>query len=450
MRNQFFLAITLFLGLFVSAQNTSNSPYSSFGLGELGGMDHAVFSSLGNTNITLADSTVFNFYNPSSYSTIGQGQPIFSLGVSSRLSTYSESGINSKSNISGIQHFGMAFSFAKRFGLAFGLKPYSRRGYDFSSGTEVNGDSLYHFYSGTGGINEVFLGFSARVLDFKGAQLSIGTNLGYLFGKVTNTRKSGLVTSGSNVYTGGASQQELKVSSFHYELGLNYTQRINENNSISLAATYDPFQKIRGSYEEGRYYTTDIHNLELYDTLSFNDTASGNVTTVPTYSVGLSYNLNFKGRKGSTNELNSTIGFHLSYSGSDWTKYENGYDATFTNAFLSTSRYTFGIQYIPETGFINNKSKTKFMARIRYRAGTYYYTLPYETSGKQVTDFGTTFGFGIPIVIQNSLSSINLGVAIGKRGIGDENALTERYYGINFGISIAPGTDRWFVKRKLN
>jgi hypothetical protein len=444
MRNLYFLIITLFSGLFANAQNTSNSPFSSFGLGEVGGMDHAIFSSLGNTNITLSDSTVLNFYNPSSYSTIGKGQPIFSLGVSSRLSTFSENGVEKQSNITGVQHFAIGFSFAKRFGLAFGLKPYSRRGYDFNTSTAINGDSLLHFYSGTGGVNEVFLGLSATVLDYKGAKLSIGGNLGYLFGKVTNTRKSGLVASGSTVYNGGVNQQELKVNSFHYELGFNYTQRIRENHTIALSATYDPFQKIRGSYEEGQYYTSDIHNLSLYDT------ASGNVTTIPTYTVGVNYNLNFKGRKGSTNELNSTIGFHLSYSGSDWTKYENRYDANFANTFLNTSKYTFGIQYIPETGFLASKVKTKFLARIRYRAGTYYYTLPYETNGEQVTDFGTTFGFGIPIVIQNSLSSINLGFAIGKRGIGDDNALKERYYGINFGISIAPGTDRWFVKRKLN
>jgi hypothetical protein len=53
-------------------------------------------------------------------------------------------------------------------------------------------------------------------------------------------------------------------------------------------------------------------------------------------------------------------------------------------------------------------------------------------------------------VVQNSLSSINLGVTIGKRGIADSQAFREQYYGINLGFSIAPGTDKWFVKRKLN
>jgi len=450
MRNLSFLIIALFSGLYADAQNTSNSPFSSFGLGELGGMDHAVFSALGNTTITISDSTVLNFYNPASYSSIGQGQPIFSLGVSSRISDFSENGIKSRSYVTGIQHFAMAFSFAKRFGLAFGLKPYSRRGYEFSSGVKINDDSLYHNYSGTGGVNEVFLGLSATVLKYKGARLSIGGNLGYLFGKVSNTRKSGLVTSGSNVFSGGVNQQELKVNSFHYEVGLYYSQRIKENHTISFAATYDPFQKIKGAYEEGQYYSSNINDLTILDTLIYNDTAVGNVTTIPTYTVGLNYTLDFKGHKDQTNELNSQIAFHLSYSGSDWSKYQNRYDAAYTNTFLNTSKYTFGIQYVPEIDFASKSLKSKFFSRMRYRAGTYYNTLPYQTNGKQVTDFGTTFGFGIPIVIQNSISSINLGFAIGKRGIGDDNALKERYYGINFGISIAPGTDRWFVKRKLN
>lgn len=445
-----FLIITLFTALFTSAQNASNSPFSSFGLGELGGMDHAVFSSLGNTNINISDSTVLNFYNPASYSSIGKGQPIFSLGTSARLSKFSENGNEYKSNIMGIQHFAMAFSFAKRFGLAFGLKPYSRRGYEFSSGTKINNDSLYHNYSGTGSINEVFLGLSATVLNYRGARLSIGGNLGYLFGKVSNSRKSGLVTSGATVFSGGVNQQELKAKAFHYEIGLHYLQRLNEKHSFAVAATYDPLQKIKGAYEEGQYYTSDINNLELYDTLVYNDTTAGNVTTIPTFNVGLSYILDFKGHQGQTNELNSQIAFHLSYSGSDWSKYENRYDANYTNTFLNTSKYTFGIQYVPEVDFASKSLKSKFFSRMRYRAGTYYYTLPYQTNGKQVTDFGTTFGFGIPIVIQNSISSINLGFAIGKRGIGDDNALKERYYGINFGVSIAPGTDRWFVKRKLN
>ena len=86
---------------------------------------------------------------------------------------------------------------------------------------------------------------------------------------------------------------------------------------------------------------------------------------------------------------------------------------------------------------------------MKYRIGIYQINLPYQTNNKQIVDFGTTFGFGIPVVVQNSLSSINLGFTFGKRE-GEKNGFREQYYGINIGVLIAPGSDRWFVKRKLN
>lgn len=448
MRSLFFLVFIMLTGSTLNAQNAANSPYSSFGLGEFGGMDHAVYLGLGNSTITMADSTTLNFYNPASYNSLAKGQPIFSLGLSSRLSTFSDQGTSSKSNVTGIQHFAIAFPFAKHFGLAFGLKPYSRRGYEFTSKTKINNDSLYHIYSGDGGINEVFVGFSSNVLKLKRSRISVGANLGYLFGNVTNTRKSGLVQSGTPTMSGGINQQEIKAQNIHFELGLNYFQKINDLHSFVLSATFDPLQKINGAYREGQFYSNDIENINGYDTLFYSDSAVGNVSTIPTFSVGLNYNLDFIGRKETTKELNSQVSFHLSYTMADWSKYQNSYDPTFTNSFLASNRYSFGIQYAPEKDF--TAKNANFLTKIRYRAGAYYTTLPYQTNGEQVTDFGTTFGFGIPIAVQNTLSSINFGFAIGKRGVSDENAFKERYYGINIGIAIAPGADRWFVKRKLN
>ena len=81
MRNLSISFLILFFGTVAMAQTNINSPYSSLGLGELSGLDHAVSSALGNTTITLQDSTLLNFYNPATYSALGQGQPLFSFGV---------------------------------------------------------------------------------------------------------------------------------------------------------------------------------------------------------------------------------------------------------------------------------------------------------------------------------------------------------------------------------
>lgn len=449
--NKFILSLSiLLLGTYSYSQNNANSPFSSFALGEIGGLDHAAFIGIGNSTITMNDSTILNFYNPSSYHSLAKHQPLFSIGLSSRFSTYSENGIEAKSNLSNIQHFAIAFPFAKRFGLAFGLKPYASKGYEFNSRIKVGSDSLNYVYSGTGNINEGFAGFSVKALDFKGAKLSLGANFGYLFGQIKDTRKSGLIQTGTSIYAGGINTKLVQTKAFHYTIGVDYTQRINENQSISLSAVFDPLQNISAEYEDAIFYSSDINNPNIYESLTVNDSLSGNISTIPTFTYGLKYELNFLGRKEKTNQLNSQLSFHLSYTSAKWAEYRNTFDPNFTNTFLNSTKYTFGIQYLPETDYLRNIASTKFFSRVSYRAGVYQVKLPYVTNDEQVTDFGTTFGFGIPIVIQNSLSSLNLGFSIGKRGVNDSNALTEKYYGFNVGISIAPGTDKWFVKRKLN
>jgi len=432
------------------AQKGSNSPYSFNGLGELNTLDNATFIGLGNSRISLIDSTVVNYYNPASYNSLAKNQPLFSFGVSSRLSKYSENGGSYDAYLTSIQHFVIAFPFAKRFGLAFGLKPFASKGYDFFTKELIGTDSLQYIYEGSGSISEGFLGFSGEIFEYRGAKLALGANLGYLFGQVVDTRKSTVLHSGSLLNSGGINTKTYRVKGLHYTLGLNYTQRINERHSVGVSAVFEPFQKISAEYEEALFYSSNINNPNIYDSLSLNDSLSGNVSNIPTYTVGLSYQFNFKGKKNSTNPLNSQLALHATYEVADWSRYENTFETGVTNSFLASNKYTFGLQYLPETDFIRNKQMTKFYHRVKYRAGVYYTQMPYLTNNEQVTDFGTTFGFGIPIIIKSSLSSVNFGFSYGNRGTSDQNALKESYYGISIGLTIAPGSDKWFVKRKLN
>ena len=450
MRKLYLSYLTLLFFSNALSQSNINSPYSFYGLGELGGLDHCVTSGLGNTTITIQDSTLLNFYNPATYSSLGKGQPLFSLGVSTKLSTFSENQDSSFSSITNIQNFALGMSFSKYFGLAFGLKPYARRGYEFSSRTLVDQDSIIYNYSGEGGINEVFIGLSSNILKYKGAVISIGGNLGWLFGNTSNTRKSSLIQSGNTQSAGGISIKSIQVRSFHYEIGISYLQKINENHTFSLFSVIEPFQKINGIYEEGIYYGNNVNNPNDFDTTYFNRTSDGNISNIPSWTLGLNYIIKLKAKKGTAKELNSALAFHTSYQQSNWSRYEDNFNNTFINSFYSnTSKTTFGLEYIPETNFIANKVTTKLYHRMKYRIGIYQINLPYQTNNKQIVDFGTTFGFGIPVVVQNSLSSINLGFTFGKRK-GEKNGFREQYYGINIGVLIAPGSDRWFVKRKLN
>lgn len=450
MRNIFIVIFTWLLGHSVWSQQLSNDPFSSFGLGDFGGLTHAVFGGMGNANITSADSTILNFYNPASYSSLAKHTPLFSFSTSTRLSIHAENGAENFSHTTNIQHFAIAFPFAKRFGLAFGMKPYSRRGYAIENRFLVNADSIAHRYDGDGSINEAFLGFSATALDFRGAKLSVGANFGYLFGTVRNIRKSGTITPGTTVLNGGVSHETIRAKDIHFEFGLTYEQRINEHHTLSLSGVYDPFQQINGKYSNSVFYASNLENENTYFELSSTETSKGHISNVPMTKLGLRYDWNFIAREGQTNTLNSQLSIHLNYTMSDFKKFENTFDANSQRYTLNATEYNLGIQYTPEVNFIVNKVTTKFYERIRYRIGAYYKTLPYSINSNQITDLGTTFGLGFPVLSQNSLSSINIGLSYGVRGVNDKSALKETYYGVSVGFIIAPSADKWFIKRKLN
>lgn len=229
-----------------------------------------------------------------------------------------------------------------------------------------------------------------------------------------------------------------------------FQHKFSPNHTIGVYATIDPLQKLNATYEEGLFYASHIDNPASYDTSSYFLREDSILTNVPKITYGLSYTYRFTDTKVKSRTLHPEVGVYASYSTSNWSKYQNTF-TTDTISFLNTSKLSFGVQFIPESEFQINTATTNILARIRYRAGFYSYTLPYTSNGEQVSDFGTTFGFGIPISVQKSLSSINLGFSVGKRGITDQTQLNENYYGISLGITIAPGeAEKWFRKRKLN
>lgn len=424
-------------------QSTNNSPYSYYGLGEIGGLDHASFGAMGNTYISSFDSTVLNFYNPSSYNTLAKGVPLLAFGVSSRLSNFSQGNVSEFSNVTALHHFALAFPVHKHLGLAFGIKPFTRKGYQFSTKEPLGTDSIEYVYRGKGGANEVFIGISADILHLNKFRWATGMNAGYVFGNSTNIRSASVVGESN----GGYEERKIQVNSFHYTLGTYLDYDVSKTHHIRLAGTFEPVQYLKTDYDNTVFYAANVDGNPLnFDTLSTN-LGSGNFVLAPKIGIGLNYTINF-GAESTQNKRKSQLATHFNYSTSDWSKYKNPY---YTNgSLLNTSSINFGIQYTPETDS-KNAQNSKFFELLRYRAGIYNYTLPFEVQGEQLNDFGTTFGIGLPVTIGNAVSSIDMGLSYGSRGVQNETVIKESYYGINVGITISPDkADRWFRKRKLN
>lgn len=444
----FILVVTLFTQEYSFGQSTSTSPYSSFGIGQRDGLDHSIYAGLGNTAITYFDSTTLNYFNPASYSTIGKGQPIFSTGISSRMSFYKEQDLNSFSKMIVVNHFALGLSFAKHLGLSFGLKPFSRKGYEFSQRQILVSDTVLNQYSGYGSSNEVFMGFSTNLLKLKNHHLAVGGNVGYVFGSMFNERKSNITTT----TFGGVDQNLLKINALHYELGMFYKQQFNNKHSYSISAVVEPQQNLN-AYQQWRLYTAlGVNDPDSYNLIDSTNFVQGTISIPLSTTLGINYNWSFTDNKTDGQTRHSEISIHSSLNITNWGNFQTVFGTdTINPGYVSTNKFTIGFQYIPETSFLAQKAKSGFMEKARYRVGYYQYTLPIQTNGSNDLDRGGSIGIGLPISAQRSLSSLNFGLTYGKRSNGVPGSLSETYFGINVGVIFAPGSfERWFIKRKYD
>jgi hypothetical protein len=434
----------VFVG-YLNAQSTSNSPFSSYGLGEKGSFENAAFIGIGNCTVTYFDSTVLNLYNPATYNTLAKGQPLFSIGLTSKMSFYEQNGVKDSRGNATLEHFAMAFTLKKHFGLAFGLKPFTRKGYNLTETIAAGTDSLKYTYIGKGGTNQVFIGLSSNLVKTKNTILSVGTNISYLFGYSTNERRSQL--SDDEIY-GGVAWNTIRANTFYYELGAYFSQTMRENHHFTLAAAIEPAQDLKVTQDDYLFYGV-IGDPTKYDTLYASAGQKGTIHLPTTSTLGFNYNFWFEKKLKNNSIRNSEIAVHINYSTTDWTKFTNSFNSSFS--YYATTKLNFGIQYTPERKFMDKSSNGSFLKNVRYRAGYYQYTLPYIFNGEQVQDKGITLGFGLPIPAGQSLSCINIGFSAGKRDTPAATSFNEKYIGLNLGIILAPSVfDRWFGKRKLD
>ncbi len=413
----------------------------------MGGLDNATFLSLGNNYAGIMDSTILNYYNPATYNLLSKGQPLFSFGISSRISFFTQNDSKEFDLATSFQHFAMAFPIKKHFGFTMGIKPFSSKGYDFYTGESVLTDSIVYNYRGTGSLNEAFGGFSTDLLKLENTRLAVGMNAGYVFGETKNMRRSYIYSSTASVFSGGIDERVSHLSTFHYDLGFYLNHKFRDH-EFTLSGRMDPSQKLKGNFDYNLFFSTNINNVNAYDTVS-SYTTKDHVTSATSYEFGLTYKYILRDTKENSRKLNSEILVAGSFGATKWSNFSA--PLSDSAVLLDATKFSFGVQFTPEVQLLEKMSTLKFYQKIHYRIGGYMYTLPYSYNGTQVSDKALTFGFGIPVPTLRSLSSINLGFSLGKRGTNSNSSLNENYYGINLGITIAPGiTERWFRNLKLN
>jgi hypothetical protein len=151
-----------------SAQTTS-SPYSRYGIGDLSGRGFAQGFAMGGTNIALQNDTTAMFFvnsgNPASYSNIRLTTA--DLGLNFNSLELQNTGGKQRINNASLSYLSLAFPFKKWWVASVGLLPFSSVGYKVSDHQDIdNLGGVDFLYQGTGGINQLYFGNGIKPLYF--------------------------------------------------------------------------------------------------------------------------------------------------------------------------------------------------------------------------------------------------------------------------------------------
>lgn len=424
MKRKILYSFTLLMIFFCAqSQNVSSSPYSGFGLGEyLFDQSTTLSSQAGTSSAYISElGNEINFSNPAAnhnliYTT-------FNFGVNNTFEQLKAKNLSEKTSSSYISEVSLAMPIGEKFKFGIGFQPYTAVGYNLlriDSSATTNLVKANHFV-GEGGLNSAhgFVSYNIK------PSLSVGLRLNYLFGNIDKTQE--VIVKSADLATGYNAKYDLNALTF--TTGIAYTKKLKEYYNLNLGATYSLSTNLDSDYYylHKTYYYTSSNTQYNVDTIQYVNTK--NSFKIPSmFSVGVSYG----------KSLQWNAGFEY--------KFTEANDFIFPNekaTFKNSHRFSLGGWYLPDVN-----SYKSYFNRMMYRFGAFYNTGAMELNGKDINQYGITFGTGLPIGKKGgNPSMLNIGFEFGKQGTTSNNLIQENYGKVKIGFNM---NDLWFRKRKFN
>ncbi|KAA6333954.1 hypothetical protein EZS27_017685 [termite gut metagenome] len=390
----------------VSAQNNTNSPYTRYGYGQLADQTFGKSKAMGGIAYGLRDRYQINPSNPASYSAVDSLTFLYEGGITLQNTNFSDGTTKLNTKNSSFDYVAMQFRLHRKLGMTVGLLPFSNVGYNFSQvNTETPANTIT--YSGEGGLHQFFAGLGFQVTK----NLSIGTNLSYLWGNITRNAVVIFASTAS-----ASSYQETRVVSLKdvkFDLGLQYTYDLGKKNSLTAGLVFSPKRKL----------TNEVYEQTVTGAVTIKDIKAD-------FGIPLSWGL------GVTYMYDTRLSVGLDYSLQKWSKVSYLGDA---NAFCDYSKIAGGIEYLPRY------AGGGYFSYIKYRAGVYYSTPYYKIENVSAKEYGITGGIALPLPRTRSI--LNVSAQYIKVGGPTATMLDENQLRINVGLTF---NERWFFKRQVD
>ena len=413
-RINIFVGILACLQLSLIAQNSTISPYTRFGYGVIADRSFGAGRSMGGIGYGLRSSKQINPMNPASYSSMDSMTFLFDMGATLQYSLINDE-TNSHKNLNGnLMYVAMQFPLSRTIAMSAGVLPYSHTGYNFIV-PNIEDEVLHDdYFSGKGGLNEVYVGLS---IDIWKKRLALGANIGYIFGIIEHNSEIMYHKSDvSPLYT----LKKMKLQDFKYELGVQYTHPLSKTERMTLGLTYSPKIKLNSVT-----YNAIASNSFFYTGILEADTAYNKGYDIPnSYGFGVSY------------EKDNKMIVAADISLQEWSK------ARFMdehNTFKNRVKYAVG-------GEITSIFQTqRYLNRVKYRIGLNYSNSYLQVNNSGYKEYGVSLGAGFPMI--DNRSFINTSFEYVKVVPEIKTLINEQYFRFTLSFTF---NEMWFRKWKVD
>lgn len=423
--------LRLFFVLLVSqvwSQNSTASPYSLGGLGDITFRGNAINRMMGGLN-AYSDSIHANLNNPASLGDLKL--TTFSVGVNYKNTELNSANTNESVTSGAMDYISVSIP-TKRFVFGFGVIPYSSVGYRLQSVTEFDEDEVQlDRYEGRGGINKTFFTLGLRL--FKG--FNIGATANYNFGTISSETSQQLSTIDFGTFLGSQS----RLSGFDFTLGSHIKIPLTKTFHVDMFGTYSPEYQLTSKNEQV-YFTRRVSNQSIGAQQVVDLSTTGldqvDLTIGQKYQAGMSIGVDKKWLLGAQYAQTESENFENSFIQLNNVAYENG------------TRLSVGGFFIP-----NYASITSYWKRVAFRFGYREEVSGIVVNGTSLEETGISFGLSLPLggfysaTNVSGYSNLNVGIELGERGVNGGGLIQERYWALRVGLSL---NDLWFIKRIYN
>jgi len=348
--------ILLCLTTLLYSQNlTTSSPYSMFGLGEYAYGLHGQNSAMGGVAYGMRNAWLINTENPAGLTGLDYNKLYFDASIFLKNEDYKSMGETNSAVTGNCSAFTVAGKIAPWWATAIGFSPYTSVGYLFTDKQPIEGTpgtQVYSTFEGEGGISK--LSFTHGIELNK--RLSVGINLGYLFGSSTQ----------KEIQNSMAVENEMSSRGLYTDLGIQYKYTRNRNTNFTFGGVYGFKQKV------------SVKNTTKVKTISDPVNISDERTT--------QYTPQFIGVGASLKHYKTVIGVDYAYK-----QYSQTLSTDTRITFKNTHEIKAGISYTPE-GYLNSG----LWKRSDYKIGIVVSNPYYSINEKTGIAYRASIGMSIP------------------------------------------------------